>query len=142
MTVSLNPYLNFKGSTRQAMEFYRSVFDGTLTVSTFAEFHASSDPSEDELVMHSALEGPDGITLMAADVPNRMEYRPGTNFSISLSGDDESKLRGYFEKLAEGGSTSMPLNQATWGDVFGVCTDKFGVSWLVNISGQSASAVA
>jgi PhnB protein len=142
MPISLNPYLNFRGNTRDAMEFYSSVFGGTLTVSTFAEFHASTDPSEDDLVMHSALEAPDGITLMAADVPNRMEYRPGTNFSISLSGDDEVKLRGYFEKLAEGGATSMPLNQAPWGDVFGMCTDKFGVSWLVNITGQSASAVA
>jgi PhnB protein len=124
------------------MEFYRSVFHGTLTVSTFAEFHASSDPSEDKLVMHSALEAPDGIVLMAADVPNRMEFHPGDNFSISLSGDDEQRLRGYFEKLADGGSISMPLNQAPWGDVFGMCSDKFGVNWLVNISDRSASAVA
>jgi PhnB protein len=124
------------------MEFYRGVFGGKLTTSTFAEFHASSDPSEDELVMHSALEAPGGISFMAADVPNRMEYHPGNNFSLSLSGVDEQRLRGYFEKLAADGSISMPLNQAPWGDVFGMCSDKFGVNWLVNISGRSASAVA
>jgi PhnB protein len=124
------------------MEFYRGVFGGKLTTSTFAEFHASTDPSEDELVMHSMLEASDGIVLMAADVPNRMEYHPGNNFSLSLSGDDEQRLRGYFEKLADGGSISMPLNQAPWGDVFGMCSDKFGVNWLVNISDRSASAVA
>jgi len=111
------------------MEFYRGVFGGTLAVSTFAELHASTDPSEDELVIHSALEAPGGISFMAADVPNRMEYHPGNNFSLSLSGDDEQRLRGYFEKLAADGSISMPLNQAPWGDVFGMCSDKFGVGW-------------
>jgi len=142
MTIALNPYVNFRGNTREAMEFYRGVFGGKLTTSTFAEFHASTDPSEDELVMHSMLEASDGIVLMAADVPNRMEYHPGNNFSLSLSGDDEQRLRGYFEKLAADGSISMPLNQAPWGDVFGMCSEKFGVNWLVNISGRSASAVA
>jgi PhnB protein len=142
MPIALNPYLNFRGNTREAMEFYGGVFGGKLTTSTFAEFHASTDPSEDELVMHSMMEAPDGIVLMAADVPNRMEFHPGNNFSLSLSGDDEQRLRGYFEKLADGGSISMPLNQAPWGDVFGMCYDKFGVNWLVNISDRSASAVA
>src|SRR5947209_8592639 len=124
MPTTLNPYLNFRNNTRDAMQFYQSVFGGDLTVSTFADFHASSDPSEDNLVMHSMLQAPGGILLMAADVPSRMEYRPGSNFSLSLSGDNESELRGYFEKLADGGSVLMPLEQAQWGDTFGMCTDK------------------
>jgi PhnB protein len=66
-----------------------------------------------------------------------MEYRPGTNFSMSLSGDDEAELRGYFDKLSDGGSVTMPLEKAEWGDTFGMCTDRFGISWLVNISAQS-----
>src|SRR5256885_4704958 len=130
----LNPYLNFRGKAREAMEFYRGVFGGTLTISTFAELHASSDPSEDDLVMHSDLEGPEGIRFMAADVPNRMEYTPGTDFAMSLSGDSEPELRGYFDKLSESGSVTMPLEKATWGDTFGMCTDKFGTQWLVNIA--------
>jgi PhnB protein len=71
---------------------------------------------------------------MAADTPIKMEYRPGTNFSMSLSGDDEAELREYFEKLAEGGSVTMPLEKAPWGDIFGMCTDRFGISWLVNVA--------
>ena len=130
----LNPYLNFRGKAREAMEFYRGVFGGTLTISTFAELHASSDPSEDDLVMHSDLEGPEGIRFMAADVPNRMEYTPGTDFAMSLSGDSEPELRGYFDKLSEGGAVTMPLEKATWGDTFGMCSDKFGTQWLVNIA--------
>ncbi len=138
MQTNLNPYISFKDNTREAMDFYKTVFGGKLTMSTFKEFHASQDPSEDNLIMHSVLEADNGITFMASDTPNRMEYRVGTNFSMSLSGDNEAELRAYFEKLAASGKVVMPLEKAPWGDAFGMLTDKFGVSWLVNIAGQKA----
>jgi PhnB protein len=119
------------------MEFYQSVFGGTLDVQTFKDLNASQDPAEENLVMHSQLEGDNGILFMASDTPSRMEFKPGTNFSMSLSGDDESLLRGYFEKLSSDGMTTMPLEKAIWGDTFGMCADKFGVNWLINISGQT-----
>jgi PhnB protein len=134
MQTKLNPYISFVDNTRQAMQFYQSVFGGKLTLSTFKEYHASQDPAEDNLIMHSILETENGLTLMASDTPNRMEYRPGTNFSISLSGDNEAELTAYFQKLSAGGTATMPLAKAPWGDSFGMCTDQFGVSWLVNIS--------
>jgi PhnB protein len=132
----LNPYLSFRDSARDAMEFYQSVFGGQFQLNTFKEFGASQDPSEDNKVMHSLLEAENGITLMAADTPNAMEYRPGTNMSLSLSGDNETELRTYFEKLSAGGTVAQPLTKASWGDTFGMFTDKFGVPWMVNISGQ------
>jgi PhnB protein len=138
MQTTLNPYLSFKDNAREAMEYYQTVFGGKLTVSTFKEFHASQDPSEDNLVMHSVLEAGNGITFMASDTPNRMEYKAGTNYSMSLSGDNEAELQGYYEKLAAGGTVTMPLEKAMWGDTFGMLTDKFGVPWLVNIAGQKA----
>jgi PhnB protein len=138
MQSTLDPYLSFKDNTREAMEFYRTVFGGKLTVSTFKDYHASQDPSEDNLIMHSVLEADNGITFMASDTPNRMEYRPGTNMSMSLSGDNEAELKAYFEKLSAGGMVTMPLEKAIWGDSFGMCTDKYGVQWLVNITGQKA----
>ena len=138
MQSKLNPYLSFKNNTREAMEFYRTVFGGKLEVSTFKDYHASQDPSEDNLIMHSVLEAENGITFMASDTPNRMEYRPGTNMSMSLSGDNEAELKAYFEKLSVGGMVIMPLEKAIWGDSFGMCTDTFGVQWLVNIAGQKA----
>jgi PhnB protein len=88
--------------------------------------------------MHSMLETPNGFTLMAADTPNSMDYTSGTNHSISLSGDDEAELRGYWDKLSAGGTVTVPLERAPWGDTFGMCTDKFGVPWLVNIQGAKA----
>jgi PhnB protein len=134
MTTKLNPYLNFKNDAREAMEFYKSVFGGKLDLQTFKDFHASQDPSEDDKIMHSVLEADNGITFMASDTPDRMDYKPGNNFNMSLSGDNEAELRSYYEKLAEGGTVTMPLEKAIWGDTFGMCIDKFGVQWLVNIS--------
>ncbi|WP_066462760.1 VOC family protein [Sanguibacter suarezii] len=137
MVTQLNPYLSFRNTARQAIEFYHSVFGGELTISTFAEFHASEDPSEAEKVMHAMITSPEGLTLMAADTPNSMDYTPGNNYSVSLSGDDEAELRGYWDKLVDGGVPVMPLEQAPWGDTFGMCTDRFGTSWLVNIYGRA-----
>ena len=138
MQSKLNPYLNFRDNTREAMEFYRTVFGGKLQISTFKDYHASQDPSEDNLVMHSVLEAENGIMFMASDTPSHMEFRPGTNMSMSLSGDNEAELTGYFEKLSDGGMVTMPLQKAMWGDSFGMCADKFGVQWLVNITAQKA----
>ena len=136
MTAKLNPYINFRGNAREALDFYLEVFGGELTVSTFKELNAVQDPAEENLVMHGQLETASGITLMAADVPPRMDYSPGTNISISLSGgvDDETELRGYYDKLSAGGTVTMPLQKAVWGDWFGMLSDRFGIGWLVNIS--------
>jgi PhnB protein len=137
MTVRLNPYLSFRDNAREAMTFYHSVFGGELTVSTFADFHASDDPNEQHKIMHSQLEAADGLVLMGADTPAAMEYRPQTGVSVSLSGDDEARLRGYWERLSEGGTVTMPFEKAPWGDTFGMCVDRFGTNWMVNVTAQS-----
>lgn len=139
MSTRLNPYLGFRDSAREAMEFYQSVFGGELTVSTFAEMHASEDPAEQNKVMHSMLETDAGLVLMGADTPNSMDLASNSNISISLSGDDDPQLRGYWDKLTDGGKVIEPLMKAPWGDSFGMCVDRFGVMWLVNISGAAAS---
>ena len=139
MSTQLNPYLSFRETAREAMSFYQSVFGGELTISTFAEFHASEDPAEQDKIMHSMLSTKDGLTLMASDTPNSMDYSPGTNYSVSLSGENDAELRGYWQQLSAGGAVTMALNQAPWGDTFGMCVDKFGVSWLVNIAGPQST---
>ena len=138
METQLNAYLNFRDSARQAMEFYQSVFGGKLEIATYKDYQASSDPSEDDKVMHSILRTEGGMTIMAADVPNRMDYQPGSNFSLSLSGDNEQQLRDYYLKLKDGGAETMPLSKAAWGDTFGMLQDRYGISWLVNISQAAA----
>ena len=131
---TLNPYLSFRNNAREAMAFYQSVFGGELTLSTFGEYHASEDPAEQDKIMHAMLTTENGMVLMGADTPGSMDYTPGNNISISLSGSDEAELGGYFEKLADGGTVLMALEKAPWGDTFGMCKDRFGLDWLVNIS--------
>jgi PhnB protein len=131
---TLNPYLSFRDNARDAMGFYQSVFGGELTMSTFGEFHASEDVAEQDKIMHAILTTENGMVLMGADTPHGMEYIPGNNVSLSLSGSEEPELRGYFEKLGAGGTVAMPLEKAPWGDTFGMCQDKFGMDWLVNIA--------
>ena len=73
---------------------------------------------------------------MCADNPPGSDHNPGNNFAVSLSGDDADELRGYWDKLSDAGTVSVPLEKQMWGDVFGMCTDKFGITWMVNISEQ------
>jgi PhnB protein len=135
---TLNPYLSFRDNAREVMEFYKSVFGGELTVSTFGEYQASQDPAEQDKVMHAMLTTDGGMVLMAADTPTGMDLTPGSAISISLSGEDESELRRYWDGLVDGGTINMPLEKAPWGDTFGMCIDKFGISWLVNVTQASA----
>ena len=137
MESRLNPYLNFNGNARQALEFYASVFGGSLNLSTFADF-GSKDMAGGDKIMHGQLETESGYTLMAADAPPAMESEGMHGFGVSLSGDDADHLHGYWDKLSDGGTVTMPMQKQAWGDEFGMCTDKFGVPWLVNISGPQA----
>jgi PhnB protein len=134
MASRLNPYVMFDGTARAAMEFYEGVFGGTLTVSTFGDAGAPEGVDPDKL-MHAMLETPDGFTLMASDLPPGMPHQPGSDISVSLSGDDASALRGWWQQLSEGGTVTVPLEKQMWGDEFGACTDRFGLSWMVNITG-------
>ena len=135
MASRLNPYVSFRDNAREALEFYKDVFGGNLSINTFGEY-GDSDAPEANNVMHGQLETDRGFTLMASDTPPGMDFNPGSNITISLSGDDEQELRGYWEKLSEGANVTMPLEKQMWGDVYGQCTDKFGVQWMVDIGQQ------
>jgi PhnB protein len=134
MATRLNPYLGFVDNAREAMTFYQQVLGGTLELNTFGQYGAPEKPLAD-LVMHGRLDTEDGLTLMAADTPPGVDRQVGNNITISLSGDDAERLRGCFTQLAEGGTISVPLEKQMWGDEFGQLTDRFGIGWLVNISG-------
>ena len=136
MQSKLNPYINFQGQAREAVEFYKAAFGGTLTMSTYKEGGVPHDPSEANHIMHAMLTADNGIVLMVADTPSGMEYKPGTNISLSLSGDEETQLKGYWETLSAGGTILQPLAMAPWGDTFGMFIDKFGINWLVNITAK------
>jgi PhnB protein len=132
MTSQLNPYLTFEGNAREAMEYYQSVFGGDLRVSTFGEF-GSPDPAIADKVMHAMLTTERGYLLMASDTAPGMPFNPGNTITVSLSGDPGEGLEEVWEKLADGGTVTMPFEKQMWGDLYGMCIDRFGIPWMVDV---------
>jgi PhnB protein len=129
----LNPYISFDGNARDAMEYYQRVFGGNLTLNTFGDLGGADAPGADK-IMHGQLETDSGYTLMGSDTAPGMPHQPGNNITVSLSGDDADLLRGYWQQLSSDGTVSVPLEKQMWGDEFGMCADKFGIAWMVNIT--------
>ncbi|RKN39652.1 VOC family protein [Micromonospora endolithica] len=136
MTAQLNPYLTFAGDAREAMEFYRRVFGGDLTLTTFGEF-GTQDPAYADQIMHGLLRTAAGHVLMASDLPPGEELRRGNDHTVCLSGDDADELRSWWEQLCVGGTVGVPLEKQMWGDEYGQCEDRFGTPWMVNITTPS-----
>lgn len=140
MSADVTTYLNFRGSARDALTFYESVFGGELRISSFKDLGMPVGEDEGDLVMHGQLDVDGSPLIMGSDVPSHMGWAAGENtFSVSLSGDDEAVLTGWWNALSEGATVTQPLEKAPWGDSFGMLKDRFGVSWLVNISGAGAA---
>jgi PhnB protein len=137
MAIKLNPYLNFNGKTRVAMEFYHSILGGELNIQTFGESGMSSSEEEKDLIIHANLTNGD-ILIMASDGGKDHNISPGNDVHLSLVGDEEEKLTEFFNKLSEGGKVDMPLQKQFWGDIYGQLTDKFGIHWMVNISSKDS----
>ncbi|HEY3248694.1 MAG TPA: VOC family protein [bacterium] len=133
--VTLDAYLFFEGNCRPAMEFYKGIFGGQLDVQTYDEVPAEM-PGREQMkgkVIHARLAGGD-VNLMASDTHDKTL---GTGkIELSVSGDDEAKLRKIFDGLSAGGKVSSPLKKEFWGDTFGSLTDKFGIGWMVNITAK------
>lgn len=143
MTTTLTPYINLRGTAREAMDFYQSVFGGELTRSTFGEFGMvpeGADASAADLVMHSQLVTPGGLVLSVSDTPDPAQVPTESFIQIALAGaaEDAEELRGWFERLASTGTVTLPLDQAPWGAFFGMCRDGWGVDWMVNIEAAAA----
>lgn len=140
MTLKLTSYINFNGNAKEALDFYHGIFGGTVEADTFGGFNETSGgampvaPEDTDKIMHASLTGK-YVELMLSDTPSSWPaISTESNIVLSLSGDDDSTLREYWAKLSEGGKIVEPLAAAPWGDSFGYLTDKFGISWMVNIS--------
>jgi len=135
MQSKLNPYLNFNGNCQDAMEFYKSVFGGKLVMTNYLDGGMSQSADDEKLIMHAMLEAENGITFMASDDKGDVGSNAKASIHMSLSGDNTDELSEYFNKLSEGGTINEPLVKAPWGDTFGMLTDRFGINWMVNITG-------
>jgi len=109
------------------------VLGGELDVSTWNEMPdmPGNSPAMHDKLMHSMLTVSDGVTIMGADMPDSPGPK-GSPISVSLSGEDNDELRGWYDGLSEGGEIMEPFEKAPWGDYFGMFNDKFGVHWMIN----------
>ena len=128
--LSLNPYIFFRGTCREAMNFYKDIFGGELTVQTYSEVKMGDEDQKD-LIMHATLAN-ESMSLMGSDTEKASDK--AAKISLSIGGSDEHALRSIFEKLSNGGDVYSELKNEFWGDIFGTVTDKYGIEWMVNIT--------
>lgn len=137
--MNLNPYLSFRDNAREALTFYQSVFGGQLDVNEFGDYPDMGVPAEaSHLLMHGQLTTPEGLVLMASDTPPNMPYNAPAGFSVSVDGDDEAALQGYWDALSAGGTVTMPFETPPWGGRFGMLTDRYGIDWFVSLNDSAA----
>ncbi|OUE30735.1 hypothetical protein BFL35_08720 [Clavibacter michiganensis] len=140
MSAIMTPYLSFRDQAAEALGFYRGIFGGEVETTTFGEGGLVQDPAEADKVMHGRLTSDAGFVLMASDTPASMGVPSGSAITLSLSGDDEGVLGGWWEALTADGTIVLPLEVAPWGDRFGMCTDRYGIDWMVSISPAPTAA--
>jgi PhnB protein len=134
----LTAYLTFNGNAEEAINFYKSAFNGTITnlqrLGDMPPQGGQLPESEKNKIMHIALEGPGGVKLMASDFfgMSGEKFTAGNNFSLSLHPDSQDQADKLFNSLSAGGSVIMPMSKAPWGDYFGMFNDKFGIKWMIN----------
>ena len=142
MSIHLNPYLNFRGEAREALEFYHSVFGGELILNRYDSIPGMmGDGDEGSKIMHGQLNTPDGLTIMAADLPESMAGQPGVptgGGSSCVWGEDTERITALWEGLSQGAEIQVPFAKAPWGDTFGDLRDRFGVSWMFSLDDSQA----
>lgn len=144
MSINLNPYLNFHGNAREALEFYHSILGGELDLRRYDSIPgmmgSDDDPAESAKIMHGQLDTPDGLTIMAADYPSSMAGLPdatsgGSTVCVWGGGDNIGRMEAVWDSLTEGAQIRQPLAKAPWGGKFGMLSDRYGVPWMFNIDG-------
>ncbi len=131
MATQLTPYLTFNGNCREAMEFYAKVFDGELNIMPFSEAPMEIPEEAKDQVLHSSLSFNSQL-IMASDTMPGNPVIPGNTVTLSVAVNSEEEGMSLFEVLSEGGKILMPYEKVFWGAMFGMCTDKYEINWMVN----------
>ncbi|QPZ38345.1 VOC family protein [Paramicrobacterium chengjingii] len=137
MTVNVTPHLNFRGQARAALEFYQSVFGGSLAVITYTDAQSVTAVDEADQVMWGQVESDAGFRVMAYDVPGHTQYEPGTiPVFVSVRGTDAVEITRYWNALATGATVIAPLAASQWAPLYGMLTDTFGVTWVLDVQAE------
>ena len=134
----INPYLVFNGTCEAAFNHYKSVFGGEFNdINKFKDMPVEEGcpPMSEELgnqIMHVSY-NIGSSTLMGSDAnPMQGEVVFGQNISLSVNAVSREETDKVFAGLSQDGQITMPLQNTFWGAYFGMCTDKFGMMWMVN----------
>jgi PhnB protein len=130
---ALNNYLNFDGNAREAMEFYKACLGAELQIMAFGDTPMQVPAGAEKRVMHARLtKGP--LTLMASDTMPGMPFQQGSNFALAIECETPQEVDQLFAALSAGGKVTMPVQETFWATRFGMLTDKFGVSWMLDLA--------
>lgn len=132
---SINPYLNFDGNTRDAMQFYAGVLNATLELQTFGDVGMADKPEIKDRVMHATL-SVGNVLIMASDPMPDQQFVEGNNVWININCESDDEIERLFTGLADGGMVIMPLADQFWGAKFGMLRDRFGINWMFNYDKQ------
>ncbi len=134
MSVTTTTHLNFRGQAREALELYASIFGGEVVAFTYGDAHVEMDGALPDQLMWGGFEAPNGLRLMAFDVPPARPFSRGHDaVFVSVRGDDPDEITRCFDVLAEGGTVRTPLGPALWGSpLYGMLDDRFGVTWVLD----------
>ena len=149
MSITTTPHLNFRGDARAALEFYASVFGGNVTIATYGDFGMPAEVPGADSVVFGQVESADGFRVMAYDIPGQAggsasgagstHRENGTTitdqpFFVAVSGKTLEEVEGYWAKLAVGATIVEPLAASAWSPGFGMLTDGFGVTWVLDVA--------
>lgn len=134
MSIDVTPHLNFNGTARPALEFYRSVFGGQLTIASYTDM-GNTDPATADHVTFGQVQADNGFRIMAYDVYPGLAFDRGADpFFVSVRGTDAAEIQGYWEKLADGAQIKQELAPSDWAPLYGHLTDTFGITWVLDIA--------
>ena len=137
MSITTTTHLNFRGQAREALDFYASVFDGEVMAFTFAQGGDERDTADGavaEQVKWGGVQSPGGFAVMAFDVPPGRAYDAGTDaVYVSVRGTDPEEVTGYWQALVVGGTVRADLGPAGYAPLYGMVTDRFGVTWVLDV---------
>ncbi|MEV5703818.1 VOC family protein [Actinoallomurus sp. NPDC052274] len=135
MSVTTTTHLNFRGSAREALDFYQSVFGGRTVAVTYKDAGDVRNENEADWVMWGEVVGDNGFHVMAYDVPSQRPWDQGENpFFVSVRGDDADEISALWHKLAKGSTVVQPLEASQWAPLYGMLTDRFGVTWVLDVA--------
>ncbi|GAA3291632.1 VOC family protein [Arthrobacter citreus] len=149
MGIATTTHLNFRGTAGQALEFYQSVFGGSLSMATYSDFGMQKEAPGADKIVFGQVETADGFRLMAYDIPGRdnadITETAGVTrrengvtvtdrtFFQSLRGQTLEEVTKIWNSLADGAEIIEPLAASAWSPGFGMLTDRFGVTWVIDV---------